>query len=111
MAHRIKRNVSNAAIRAAVALALPTMALGQASGDAGADELVEEIVVTGSRLTRRDFTAPSPITTIDEATLRFSGQQTLEATLNRMPQLTLDFDRTANNPGNGTSAYQPARYG
>ncbi|MDX1509629.1 MAG: TonB-dependent receptor plug domain-containing protein, partial [Woeseiaceae bacterium] len=31
------------------------------------------------------------------------GQPTLEATLNKMPQLTPDFDRTANNPGNGTS--------
>ena len=103
MAHKIKRNLSNAAIRAAVALALPTVALGQASGDADTDDVVEEIVVTGSRLARRDTTAPSPIATIDKSMLTFSGQQTLESTLNRMPQLTPDFDRTSNNPGNGTA--------
>ena len=54
------------AILAAVALALPGAAIAQADEDAVvANETVEEIVVTGSRLVRRDYTAPSPITTID----------------------------------------------
>ncbi len=38
---------------------------------------VEEIIVTGSRLKRRDFSAPSPIMTIDRDTFDFSGQGTL----------------------------------
>ena len=67
------------------------------------DEAVDEIVVTGSRLPRRDYSAPSPIATIDEEMLGFSGQATLEESLNKMPQVAPDFGRTSNNPGNGTS--------
>ena len=104
MIDKKKRSFKISAIPAAVALALPAAALGQTDEEAVVvDEAVEEIVVTGSRLARRDFTAPSPIQTIDRQTLAFSGQQTLESTLNRMPQLTPDFDRTSNNPGNGTA--------
>ena len=104
MTDKQKRNFKIGAIAAAVAMALPGAALAQADEEAvAADETVEEIVVTGSRLARRDFTAPSPIQSIDRQTLAFAGQQTLESVLNRMPQLTPDFDRTSNNPGNGTA--------
>ena len=62
------------AIAAAVAIALaqsPAMAqTNEASDDTQA---IEEIVVTGSRLLRRDFSAPSPITTIGREALAFSG--------------------------------------
>jgi outer membrane receptor protein involved in Fe transport len=66
-------------------------------------ESIEEIVVTGSRIKRRDFSSPSPITTIDRQAIEFSGQPTLEETLNQMPQVIPDYNRTYNNPGNGTS--------
>ncbi len=68
-----------------------------------ADDVLEEIVVTGSRLVRRDFSAPSPIASIDRETLLATGQATLETALNQMPQITPQFDRTANNPGDGTA--------
>jgi outer membrane receptor protein involved in Fe transport len=72
--------------------------------DADVDEkTVEEIVVTGSRIKRRDFSSPSPIATIDSDTIAFSGQATLEETLNQMPQVVPDFGRTSNNPGDGTA--------
>ena len=66
-------------------------------------EVIEEIVVIGSRIKRRDYVAPSPVSTIDRETLRFAIQPTLEESLNQMPQVTPDFDRTANNPGDGTA--------
>ena len=66
------------------------------------DEL-EEIVVTGSRIPRRDFTAPSPTTTIDNAELQLSGTTNLEDSLNRLPQVVPDYGRSSNNPGDGTS--------
>ena len=44
------------------------------------------IVVTGSRIIRRDFTAESPITTVDEKFLEDSGPVTLEQSLNALPQ-------------------------
>lgn len=74
-----------------------------AQDDERDDETVEEIVVTGSRLTRRDFSSPSPIVTIDREALAASGQATLEETLNQMPQVAPDFGRTSNNPGDGTA--------
>ena len=67
------------------------------------EPLLEEIVVTGSRISRRDFYSPSPISTIDRAVLDSAPQPTLEETLNQMPQITPDFERTANNPGDGTA--------
>ncbi|MDJ0941750.1 MAG: TonB-dependent receptor [Woeseiaceae bacterium] len=90
-------------IAAAVAIALATgVAEAQQSGDGG-DETVEEIVVTGSRLVRRDFTAPSPITSIDRDTILSSGQPTLETALNNLPQAQPNFSRASNNPGDGSA--------
>ena len=82
-------------------LAMPVELLAQQN--ASADEAIEEIVVTGSRIKRRDFTSPSPISSIDKGILEFSGQATLEEALNQMPQVQPDFGRTSNNPGDGTS--------
>jgi iron complex outermembrane receptor protein len=70
-------------------------------GEEQADEVVEEIIVVGSRLHRRDFSAPSPVTTVDRESLDATGQRTLESALSQLPQFTPSFDRTANNPGNG----------
>ena len=84
-------------------LAISLLVVAQTSAADTADETIDEIVVTGSRILRRDFTSPSPIATIDSETLAFSTQPTLEETLNQMPQIVPDFDRTANNPGNGTA--------
>lgn len=64
---------------------------------------MEQIVVTGTRITRRDFDATSPISTIDDLQLDFAAQPTLEETLNRMPQVQPAFARTSNSPGDGTA--------
>lgn len=64
---------------------------------------IEEIIVTGSRLRRRDFSAPSPITSIDSDQIRNSGQPNLEAALNQMPQVTPGISRSTNNGSNGTA--------
>ena len=95
----------------AVAFAIMTfqgVALAQ-DDTAAADEAefeevgVEEIIVTGSRLRRRDFNAPSPITSIDSDQIRNSGQANLEAALNQMPQVTPSLTRSINNGSNGTA--------
>lgn len=81
---------------------LPPAALAQTAATTG-DETIEEIVVTGSRLIRRDFVAPSPILTIEREALEFSGQGTLETVLNQMPQVTPGMVRTTNNGSDGTA--------
>jgi iron complex outermembrane receptor protein len=69
----------------------------------GNEPAVEEIVVTGTRIKRRDFTSISPLATIDPTVIEYSGRPTLEETLNRMPQVIPDFGRTSNSPGDGTA--------
>jgi outer membrane receptor protein involved in Fe transport len=96
-------------IAAAVAvLSFQGIALAQDDPDAADDfefeEVgMEEIIVTGSRLRRRDFNAPSPITSLDSAQIRNSGQPNLEAALNQMPQVTPGINRSTNNGSNGTA--------
>jgi len=81
-----------------------------AQDDAGAadpdveDEYLEEVIVTGSRIKRRDFSSPSPITTVERDAFEFSGQPTMEEYLNQMPQVDPDLHRTVNNGGNGTAS-------
>jgi outer membrane cobalamin receptor len=64
---------------------------------------LEEVIVTGTRIPRRDYASPSPVSTLDQLTIEFSGQPTLEEALNQMPQVQPDFGRSSNNPGDGTS--------
>jgi len=65
-------------------------------GDSGDELAVEEIVVTGSRIRRRDFVTPSPLATLDQEDLLISGQATIIDSLNRMPQLLPISNRSAN---------------
>jgi iron complex outermembrane receptor protein len=68
-------------------------------------QALEEITVTGSRIVRQDFTANSPITTIDEASFQNTSTVGVEKVLNELPQFvpalsqftTTDVQQTANN--------------
>ena len=87
-----------------VALAfIPSLAKAQDDELAAGEPSVEEIIVTGSRIGRRDFVSPSPISTIDRAEIEAAPHATLEELMNRMPQILPDFGRTSNNPGDGTA--------
>jgi outer membrane receptor for ferrienterochelin and colicin len=58
------------------------------------EEFLEEVAVTGTRIKRRDFSSPSPITTISDEEFEFSGRHTLEEYLDQVPQLHLSYGRT-----------------
>jgi iron complex outermembrane recepter protein len=45
-----------------------------------------EVVVTGSRITRRDFQSDSPIVTLNQSALAAAGQPTLDRAIGEMPQ-------------------------
>ncbi|MFD2780638.1 TonB-dependent receptor plug domain-containing protein [Novosphingobium pokkalii] len=55
-----------------------------------------DIVVTGSRISRRDTVANSPIATISGTTFNQTGAVTLEDTLNRLPQFSPGTGATSN---------------
>jgi iron complex outermembrane recepter protein len=49
-------------------------------------ESLEPVIVTGSRISRRDFQSDSPIVTVDQSTLAAAGQPTLDRAIGEMPQ-------------------------
>ena len=87
-------------IAAAMLPALPI--LPAAAQETGASE-DDRIVVTGSRIARRDLSAPSPLTTVDSAALAINNTVNAEEFLNDLPQLVPAFDSSSNNPGDGTA--------
>ena len=74
-----------AAIMAGLPLTMPRMAQAQNAPAAAAGEL-DEVLVTGSRIRRRDFESPSPIVTVGTEQLEQISNVALEASLNKLPQ-------------------------
>jgi iron complex outermembrane recepter protein len=72
-------------IRAAVSTALASVA-APAFPQEPADDGVEEVTVTGSRIVRRDLTAASPIVTVTSESLDNSSTTALESVLQQLPQ-------------------------
>ncbi|MDG1826410.1 MAG: TonB-dependent receptor [Henriciella sp.] len=68
------------------------------------DEAVQEtVIVTGSRIAKQDFVSNSPIATVDSETFELTGSVNTEDVLNTLPQAIPGFDRSSNNPGDGTA--------
>jgi outer membrane receptor protein involved in Fe transport len=94
-------------LSSAIAAALAGLSVGyvQAQESAEEDQSVDEITVTGSRIIRQDFTANSPIQTVDEQLFDQTSAIGVETILNRLPQFvpavtqftTGDVQQTATN--------------
>ncbi|MEM7430992.1 MAG: TonB-dependent receptor [Pseudomonadota bacterium] len=96
-------NCSAAIACTALLIAASPSALAQSDDAQSADSTIEEIIVTGTRIKRRDLNSISPLVTINRESLESAARPTLEEILNRMPQVAPDFGRTSNNPGDGTA--------
>ncbi len=57
---------------------------------AQAQEAPDEVIVTGSRIARRDFSAPSPIMTVEAQAFENSSTVSIESVLNQFPQFVPD---------------------
>lgn len=66
-------------------------------------QLLEEVVVTGSRIGRTTFDTPSPTTVIDAEAIRMSGELNLNEMLSTMPQFGAGFDSTTGSYSFGNS--------
>ena len=60
-----------------------------------------EVVVTGSRISRRDYVADSPIVSVGPKAIEATGDVTLERVINNLPQIVPNLGASNNNPGNG----------
>ena len=64
-----------------------TTALGQTTPEPAAEAVeVDEIIVTGSRIARSDFSSTSPIVTYGEEAIAQSGTVNIEQAMNQLPQ-------------------------
>jgi iron complex outermembrane receptor protein len=50
------------------------------------EDALAEILVTGTRIARRDYSSDSPIVTVDQSALLAAGQPTLDRALGQLPQ-------------------------
>src|SRR5690606_11768673 len=76
-------------LASAITAALAFPAVGIQTGlaqEAEQQGQLEEVLVTGSRIVRRDFTANSPIQTVDSGAFEQQASISLESALNDLPQ-------------------------
>lgn len=79
-------------------------AVAQQPGATAADQrMIEEVVITGSRLRRTDLEAVSPVAIVGEEEFTISGIMNVEQKLAELPQSLPSFGASSNNPGDGTA--------
>ena len=66
--------------------AAPAASTAAKSASPNGSSTVSEVVVTGSRIARRDFTADSPVVTVTSQAFQTTSQAAVEDTLNKLPQ-------------------------
>ena len=68
-----------------------------------------EVVVTGSRIARRDYVADSPIVSVGPKAVENAGSVTLDKLLDQVPQFVPSFGSTNNNPSAGGQTFADLR--
>ena len=79
----------------ALGVATELTALAQQPAAAQGEDNLEEITVTGSRIVRRDYSAQTPIVTVDNEAFESRMNIGLEATLNQYPQFNVAGSQSA----------------
>jgi iron complex outermembrane recepter protein len=80
----------------------PDKAAPKGAAEAGSDEVSEEIVITGSRISRNKKEQFAQVAVISAKEIKASGATTLDDVLNKLPSLTLQgMNKQNNNGGNG----------
>ena len=88
-----------ALFRGAALLALVPIQ-GAAAQTAANSDTVAEVIVTGSRIARRDYTSASPVLTVSEEQLERFSVATPDQYLKTLPQMGTTFGEASNNAGN-----------
>lgn len=99
----VRRAVRQALLAGAIAAVAShgTIVSAQQSDE---DVTLEEVVVTGSRIVRQDYSSASPIATVDKRMFEQTGSVTVEGVLNSLPQFVPAISSSSNNPSNGGQA-------
>lgn len=103
--YRLRMLASTFLIGAAV-VATPVFAQDTPADEATAtssDEADAPIVVTGSRIARRDLTSTSPVAVVAQEEFTLSGTVNVEQVVNTLPQVVPGAGSFSNNPGGGVA--------
>lgn len=73
----------------------------QDPGSSGVDS--GDIIVTGSRIARRDLTSTSPLAVVQDEEFSLSGSVNVESVINTLPQVVPGSTAFSNNPGGGVA--------
>lgn len=98
-----KLNRKASAFSVAFAAIAGTGTVGIAPSAFAQGEMLEEVVITGSRIQRADLSAVSPFTTVSGEEFQISGIVNIEQKLNELPSVIPSFGASSNNPGDGTA--------
>ena len=74
-----------------------------ATEPAAADTQIAPIVVTGSRIARRNVETAAPVAVVQDEEFELSGTVNVENVINTLPQVVPGTTSFSNNPGNGTA--------
>ncbi|QZH74978.1 MAG: TonB-dependent receptor [Erythrobacter sp.] len=83
-------------------IAMPAMAQDDPTMEPAAAE-ENAILVTGTRIQRRDVDTAAPVAVVDSEEFSLSGAVNVESVINTLPQVIPGFTSASNNPGTGAS--------
>ncbi|HMB73967.1 MAG TPA: TonB-dependent receptor plug domain-containing protein, partial [Gammaproteobacteria bacterium] len=98
-----KQNLRNAVRIALQSGALVSVGIAGNLYGQEAGLVTEEIVVTGTRILRQDYTAASPVVSLSAEQFNITGTINAEELINTLPQVVPSYSAGNNNPGNGQS--------
>ncbi|MEP4486351.1 MAG: TonB-dependent receptor [Halioglobus sp.] len=100
----MKTNKLSTAVRLALGVGAVSATVPFAGTAIAQDEqMIEEVVITGSRIKRPDLEAVSPYTVINAEEFKLSGTINVEQKLAELPSTLPSFGPSSNNPGDGTA--------
>ncbi|GAA0736863.1 TonB-dependent receptor [Sphingomonas sp. ABOLD] len=93
----------SAVVLAGALLSAPAMAQDTVPASDGANDGGQEIVITGSRIARRNLESAAPVATVSAEEFQLSGTVNVEQVINTLPQVIPGTTAFSNNPGGGVS--------
>lgn len=99
-----QRLLTSTLLIGAAGIATPAYAQDdQAPVSAQQEDSGEAIVITGSRIARRDLTSTSPVAVVSNEEFQLSGAVNVEQVINTLPQVVPGANSFSNNPGGGVA--------
>src|SRR5688500_4525501 len=99
----LSRAVRRALFLGACATGGISTALAQDAPATTSDDIVDTVVVTGSRLVSPNLQSISPVTALSAEEIVKTGRSTIEDVINELPQVFAAQGANVSNGGNGTA--------